>query len=69
MYKDLLTPKATLKFSFVSHIGQNVTSGHYTATTRKSIKDEWIVYDDDKVTKKMAPNGTSNAYILFYTAA
>ena len=46
-----------------------MTSGHYMAATRKSIKDEWIVYDDDKVTKKIAANGTSNAYILFYSAA
>ena len=52
----------------VNHIGMNINSGHYTATVRKDSKsDEWIHYDDDKITKSNdfeSPNG----YILFYTA-
>lgn len=52
----------------VNHIGININSGHYTATVRKDSKsDDWIHYDDDKITKSTdfeSPNG----YILFYTA-
>ena len=54
--------------SMVNHIGMNINSGHYTATVRKdSTSDDWIHYDDDKITKSTdfeSPNG----YILFYTA-
>jgi len=54
--------------SMVNHIGVNINSGHYIATVRKdSNSEEWIHYDDDKITKSTdfeSPNG----YILFYTA-
>ena len=38
----------------VNHIGMNINSGHYTATVRKDSKsDDWIHYDDDKITKSI----------------
>ena len=58
----------SIRKSMVNHIGININSGHYTATVRKNSKsDDWIHYDDDKITKSTdfeSPNG----YILFYTA-
>ena len=68
MLLKILNDIFSIQKSMVNHIGMNINSGHYTATVRKDSKsDDWIHYDDDKITKSTdfeSPNG----YILFYTA-
>lgn len=52
----------------VSHVSDNVYSGHYVGKVREK-GDRWLRYDDEKVTEsrvKKTENYSKLIYILFY---
>lgn len=59
-------------YGIVNHIG-NMNGGHYTSYCRNNIKtnikngnDEWLVYDDETISKLKTDLITPNSYMLFY---
>jgi ubiquitin carboxyl-terminal hydrolase 5/13 len=40
---------------FISHIGRNMSHGHYVAHVKKIIdgKETWVIFNDDKVGKSL----------------
>ncbi|XP_077980772.1 ubiquitin carboxyl-terminal hydrolase 43-like [Glandiceps talaboti] len=54
-------------YAVCNHIGNNLGGGHYTATCKNPVDNQWYTYDDTKVVgipeDKIV---TPSAYILFY---
>ena len=53
-------------FGVVNHYGE-IDKGHYTACVRRESDGQWLLYDDEKVSKvKFKDVNADCAYILFY---
>ena len=48
---------------FISHIGKNVTSGHYVCHIKKD--EEWLIFNDEKV-ERCADPPLECGYLYFY---
>ena len=59
-------------YGIVNHIG-NINGGHYYSICRNSIKtnikngnDEWLIFNDESITKLKGDLISSKVYMLFY---